>query len=76
LKAEIVEQKEAATAMQQHGKHVSIATNEYATVEESLEVVSSTQSVPRLYNKVQPDKLKVDLPPKTAAHAKQASVHH
>jgi hypothetical protein len=42
--------------MQQHGKHVSEATNEHKTVEEPLEVESSMQSVRALYNEGQLDK--------------------
>jgi hypothetical protein len=36
LKAKIVEQEEAAVARQQHGKHVSIATDSNATTENTV----------------------------------------
>jgi hypothetical protein len=36
-----VEQKQAAVAMQQRSKHVSAATNQYASTEELLEAVFS-----------------------------------
>jgi tellurite resistance protein len=37
-------------ARQQHGKHVSVATNKHAAIEELLEVVFSIWSSPRLYS--------------------------
>jgi hypothetical protein len=57
LKTGIVEQIDAAIAMQRCGKHISAAVNEYATVEELLEAVFSMQSVPRLYRKNQQEML-------------------
>jgi hypothetical protein len=45
-----VEEEKAAIAKQRRGKHVSIATNKYATIEELLEAVLSGRSTPRLYN--------------------------
>jgi hypothetical protein len=52
LKAGIVEREETSISRQQLGKHASMAMNTHATTEELLEAVSSTQSVPRLYNEV------------------------
>jgi hypothetical protein len=49
--------KEAAVAMQLRGKHISAATNQHATTEELLEVVSTMWSMPRLYNEEQRGKL-------------------
>jgi hypothetical protein len=39
----------AATAMQQHGKHVSAAMNQHSTIKELLETVFSSWSMPRCY---------------------------
>jgi hypothetical protein len=41
-----VEQKEAAVAKQQCGKHVSATTNKHTTIEELMEAVFPVQSVP------------------------------
>jgi hypothetical protein len=41
---------DAAIARQRSGKHFSATTNKPATIEESLEVVFSMRSSPRLYN--------------------------
>jgi hypothetical protein len=49
------ETEETVIVRQQRGKHVSATTNGHATVEKSLETVSSTRSVPRLYNEDQVD---------------------
>lgn len=46
--AAVVEEVQAAIAKQQHIKHVFTATNQHATTVEPLEVVFSTQYVPRL----------------------------
>jgi hypothetical protein len=45
-----VQPEETAIARQRHGKHVSVAVDMHATVEELLEAVFSMWSVPRLYN--------------------------
>jgi hypothetical protein len=52
-----MEQAEVAIAKQWHGKHVSTAVNQHATIEELLEAVFSMQSVPRLYSEDQWEKL-------------------
>jgi ribosome-interacting GTPase 1 len=44
------ETKEATTATQRRGEHVSAATNKHATIEELLETVFSVWSAPRLYS--------------------------
>jgi hypothetical protein len=46
-----------AVARQWHGKQVSMATNTPTTIEEWWEGVFSVQSMPRLYNEDQQDKL-------------------
>jgi hypothetical protein len=43
-------------ATQQHGKHGSVARNKHTTVEETLEVMFYVWSMPRIYNKDQPDR--------------------
>jgi hypothetical protein len=53
LKAGTVKQEEVATATQWHGKHVSTAMNQKATIEELLEVVFSVWSALRLYSEDQ-----------------------
>jgi hypothetical protein len=53
LKARIVEWIDAAIARQQYGKHVSVATDTDAAIEDAL---SSVQPVLRLYNEEQLDK--------------------
>jgi hypothetical protein len=50
LKARIMEQEEMAAARQQHGKHVSVATNRHATIKKLLEAAFSTRSMLRLCN--------------------------
>jgi hypothetical protein len=45
-----VEEEEAAVARQCRSKHVSAATNKYATTDELLGVAFSVWSMPRLYN--------------------------
>jgi hypothetical protein len=45
------------TARHRRDKHMSMTTNEHATVEEPLEAVTSTQFMLRLYNKDQLDNL-------------------
>jgi hypothetical protein len=53
-KPRIVEQTDAGTARQQHGKHLSAAADTCATVEELLDAVFSTWSVPRLHDENHP----------------------
>lgn len=53
LKAGIVKQEETANARQWQGKHVSAAFNKYVAIEELLDTVFSTQSMPRLHSKNQ-----------------------
>jgi Holliday junction resolvasome RuvABC ATP-dependent DNA helicase subunit len=57
MKARKVDRIDVATAMQRCGKHVSMATNEHATIEEPLDTVFSMWSMLRLYNKDEMDKL-------------------
>jgi hypothetical protein len=48
-----VKQDEMAVARQWHGKHVSAEFTKYAAIEEVLETMFSTQSIPSLYSKNQ-----------------------
>jgi hypothetical protein len=48
LKARSAEQKETTVARERLGKHVPVATDTQATIEELLEAVFSMWSVPRL----------------------------
>jgi hypothetical protein len=50
MEVKIAEQEQVAGARQWHGKHVSAAMNNHATIEELLEVVFSIWSMPRLYS--------------------------
>jgi hypothetical protein len=51
------EPEKTSVASQYHGKHVSVATNTHATIEEPQEAVFYTHSVLRLYNQDKWDKL-------------------
>jgi DNA-binding transcriptional regulator YhcF (GntR family) len=49
-KSGIAEQEEAAVVRQRRGKHISVTTNQHATLEELSEAVCSMLLVPRLYS--------------------------
>jgi hypothetical protein len=50
LKTKIAEQEQVVGTRQGHGKHVSTPMNKHATIEELLEVVFCTWSMPRLHS--------------------------